>query len=207
MARSDLSAAQVEEVQKRLHAAGHYQGRIDGLIGPQTIAAIRDFQTENQLPVTGTLTPETANALGVGYEPIGDGFVEPVAGSDRQPNEIESTAGRSNAQQPVSDTGSIALSSMDEASVRALQEKLQGLGYYRASIDGIAGPMTRAALTRFYNEQARLAASGRLPPSAAEMLGIDVTLSEGATGSEGAPGAQGPAGSPPTGSPSPGEAF
>jgi peptidoglycan hydrolase-like protein with peptidoglycan-binding domain len=182
MNRSDVSPEQGREVQRRLHAAGHYEGNIDGIVGPQTTTAIRDFQRTNQLPVTGTLTPETANALGVGYEPIDPGARQPVAGSDRQPNEVQSAAGRASAPAQQDDGSSVALSDVDEASVTVLPQKLQDLGFYKGSIDGIAGPMTRAALTRFYNDQARLAASGRLTESTADMLGVDISVS--AFGSE-----------------------
>ena len=40
-----LSFAEREELQRLLRDAGHYGGRIDGLVGPITIAAVRSYQT------------------------------------------------------------------------------------------------------------------------------------------------------------------
>jgi len=35
-------------------------------VGPQTTTAVREFQTREQLPVTGQLDPDTLGRLGVG---------------------------------------------------------------------------------------------------------------------------------------------
>ncbi len=58
--------AAIVRIQTALAQSGHYQGRIDGIAGPQTEAAIRSFQQERGLPVTGQITADTADALGVG---------------------------------------------------------------------------------------------------------------------------------------------
>ena len=53
------------QVQLGLNVYGYYTGAIDGVMGPQTQAAISKFQSAWGLPVTGTLTPEVLNALGI----------------------------------------------------------------------------------------------------------------------------------------------
>ncbi len=40
-----LSFDERQEMQRHLQSAGHYSGRIDGLVGPITIAAVRSYQT------------------------------------------------------------------------------------------------------------------------------------------------------------------
>lgn len=55
----------VKKVQAALYVRGLYHGVIDGLIGPETKAAISRFQKENNLTITGTVTSETLDALGV----------------------------------------------------------------------------------------------------------------------------------------------
>ena len=51
------------ELQSRLKQLGHYQGEIDGKVGPQTIKAIREFQQAYKLRVTGYKDPETIQTL------------------------------------------------------------------------------------------------------------------------------------------------
>lgn len=54
----------VQEIQRALLAKGFNPGKIDGVIGPETSAAIRGFQTANGL-ATGGLTMDTLDKLGV----------------------------------------------------------------------------------------------------------------------------------------------
>jgi peptidoglycan hydrolase-like protein with peptidoglycan-binding domain len=57
--------ARLQQVQKRLQAAGFYSGPIDGMPGPQTKAALRQYQAKHGLPATGELDDATRKALGV----------------------------------------------------------------------------------------------------------------------------------------------
>jgi N-acetylmuramoyl-L-alanine amidase len=50
-------------VQQRLANLGFYDGAVDGVLGPATAAAIRVFQTEQQLDVTGAADASLAEAL------------------------------------------------------------------------------------------------------------------------------------------------
>ncbi|MDJ0797602.1 MAG: glucose-6-phosphate dehydrogenase assembly protein OpcA [Calothrix sp. MO_167.B12] len=52
-----------EETQYLLAAAGFYKGPIDGILGPQTQAALREVQKQHELEETGTATPETLTVL------------------------------------------------------------------------------------------------------------------------------------------------
>jgi hypothetical protein len=64
----------VKKVQETLRSDGYYQGRVDGLMGPQTRAGIRRYQESNHLAVTGRLDDQTAGKLGVGPESVGGNF-------------------------------------------------------------------------------------------------------------------------------------
>jgi His-Xaa-Ser repeat protein HxsA len=55
--------ALVYRVQVALFALGYYNGVIDGLIGPQTKAAISLYQRNYGLKVTGTIDDELLDAL------------------------------------------------------------------------------------------------------------------------------------------------
>ncbi|MBV8534796.1 MAG: peptidoglycan-binding protein [Alphaproteobacteria bacterium] len=63
---------QVREAQQKLKDLGLYQGRIDGIYGPQTIAAVDKFQSENGLPRTRALNDATQQRLQTAQQPAPD---------------------------------------------------------------------------------------------------------------------------------------
>ncbi|MGI9400043.1 MAG: L,D-transpeptidase family protein [Rhizobiaceae bacterium] len=67
---------QAREMQAILNKLGFNAGDVDGLVGRDTRAAIRRFQEANELPVTGSPTPEVIDAI---YK---------AAGKDSPPNAI-----------------------------------------------------------------------------------------------------------------------
>jgi len=58
-----MTDADRRRIQIALAQLGYYDGRIDGLFGPDTQAAIRRFQHELKADMTGTLTPEQVARL------------------------------------------------------------------------------------------------------------------------------------------------
>ena len=69
-----LHSQGIREVQESLRDKGYYHGHVDGVLGPQTREAIRQYQKSENLPVTGRLDGETAGKLGVGPESVGGSF-------------------------------------------------------------------------------------------------------------------------------------
>ncbi len=59
----------VRQTQATLNARGFYSGRVDGVWGPKTSRAVRQFQAARGLPVTGSLEPRTIKALGLPAPP------------------------------------------------------------------------------------------------------------------------------------------
>ena len=55
----------VMAAQRRLHDKGFYKGNYDGRMGPETQSAIREFQKNSNLNVTGKLDEGTLSRLGV----------------------------------------------------------------------------------------------------------------------------------------------
>jgi len=55
----------VEATQERLAQLGYYNGPVDGIFGPTTRDAVAKYQIDNQLDVTGSLSPDTLQSLGV----------------------------------------------------------------------------------------------------------------------------------------------
>jgi len=64
----------IAKVQESLRDKGYYHAKVDGILGPQTRAAIRQYQKSENLTVTGRLDGETAGKLGVGPESVGGSF-------------------------------------------------------------------------------------------------------------------------------------
>ncbi|MGH9435383.1 MAG: peptidoglycan-binding domain-containing protein [Terriglobia bacterium] len=64
----------IRQVQKDLRDKGYYTGKVDGIEGPQTRKAIRQYQKAEGLSVTGRLDARTAGKLGVGQESVGGSF-------------------------------------------------------------------------------------------------------------------------------------
>ncbi|WP_370059833.1 peptidoglycan-binding protein [Novosphingobium sp. P6W] len=61
--RTERFKAVVRRVQIGLLGHGDYAGTIDGHVGPAMRKALRKFQSTHKLTVTGTITPQTLDAL------------------------------------------------------------------------------------------------------------------------------------------------
>jgi peptidoglycan hydrolase-like protein with peptidoglycan-binding domain len=60
-----MNREQVKSAQQALRDKGHDPGAIDGVMGPKTQAALKDFQKAQGLNETGRLDAETMAKLGV----------------------------------------------------------------------------------------------------------------------------------------------
>ena len=58
-------SATIQAVQRQLLSLGYYNGSIDGVFGPSTRDAVANYQIANHLNVTGSLSPDTIQSLGV----------------------------------------------------------------------------------------------------------------------------------------------
>jgi hypothetical protein len=56
-------SASVKKLQQQLGQLNYYEGTDDGIMGPQTIAAIKDLQRQAGLPQTGQMNAATQTAL------------------------------------------------------------------------------------------------------------------------------------------------
>jgi peptidoglycan hydrolase-like protein with peptidoglycan-binding domain len=75
---SSANAAQVRQVQQKLNDLGYHAGSVDGVLGPQTDSALRQFQHARYLDATGHIDSKTLAALE--REPTG----HPTSGVGRQ---------------------------------------------------------------------------------------------------------------------------
>jgi len=65
IAQSSHSTGDLADVQQRLREAGDYTGPIDGKMGTATAAALRRYQSEHDLLVTGLADDPTREKLGL----------------------------------------------------------------------------------------------------------------------------------------------
>jgi peptidoglycan hydrolase-like protein with peptidoglycan-binding domain len=140
-----LSQQSVQDVQNRLRQAGFYSGRIDGIWGADSQAALERFQQSHQLQVTGQLNQATAATLGL------------------DPNALVVASAPTPAL-PPSDQ-------LRPASVRAVQARLRALGFYGGPIDGVWGEGTQVAIENFQRGRG-LQPDGQLGPATVNAMGL-----------------------------------
>src|SRR5215813_700807 len=144
-----LSQAGVMAVQQRLKQTGAYGGPTDGLWGPESAAALEQFQRAHGLQVTGQLNQATVATLGL------------------NPADLLAVAPAG-----VPTASASAAEPLSRDAIRAVQSRLRQLGFYSGRIDGIWGPSMQASLQRF--QQGRgLQATGQLNPATVTALGLD----------------------------------
>jgi peptidoglycan hydrolase-like protein with peptidoglycan-binding domain len=143
-----VPAPTVQAVQDKLRQAGAYGGRIDGIWGADSQAALERFQQANQLQVTGQLNQATAATLGL--DP-GSFLTAPVAAVPPPP------------APPVDH--------LLPASVRAVQARLGALGFYSGAVDGVWGQGTEVAIENFQRGRG-LQPDGQLGPATVTAMGL-----------------------------------
>jgi peptidoglycan hydrolase-like protein with peptidoglycan-binding domain len=104
------SKDKVKAVQEALKTKGFDPGEADGVLGPKTGRALRDFQKSQNIQVTGRIDDKTASALGV----------ESGAMSSSQPSSKESTIGSRGKSEPsgTSPSGSSGPGSQSSSSMQ-----------------------------------------------------------------------------------------
>lgn len=122
------SGTDVEELQKKLQAAGYYEGPITGFYGTLTEAAVKHFQKNQGLYPYGIADLSTQNLL------------RDLTVTNQPPN-LDQTLARRTLRR--GDRGK---------DVEDLQKRLKELGYYQGEIDGVFGKLTEAAVICFQQD-------------------------------------------------------
>ena len=143
--RAGAAGESVTKLQERLKELGYYTSTVDGQFGPGTRTAVTLFQQQNGLQADGIVGPATSELL--------------YSDAARPAATAEPTAEPSPTPAPTADTSSMA----------AIQQRLQDLGYYTGTVDGLSGPGTRSAVTLF-QQQHGLQADGIYGPATAAVL-------------------------------------
>jgi peptidoglycan hydrolase-like protein with peptidoglycan-binding domain len=102
---ASLDSSTVRQLQQALKGKGHDPGPIDGMMGSQTQAALRDFQRAEGIDASGQPNARTLSALGV--TPQGSRGIGGSNGADRPGTTGGSggTTGGSGSMAPQNDPG------------------------------------------------------------------------------------------------------
>lgn len=115
----------VEALQTRLKGKGVYDGPVDGVLGPQTKAAVASLQRSFGRAATGAPTPDLLDLL-------------------------RDKASTQTAAAPAA-TGAPA-GGQDTSRVAAVQDALSRAAYGQLRADGVFGPQTEQAIRRFQQD-------------------------------------------------------
>jgi peptidoglycan hydrolase-like protein with peptidoglycan-binding domain len=149
-----LAPPAVKLVQQQLRQEGAYTGRIDGIWGADSQAALARFQQTHGLQVTGQLNQATVASLGIPPEELLSAGAPPASAASAT---------------------LVAGDALSRASVQAIQSRLRDLNFYNGPTDGIWGAATQQAIERF--QQGRgLHVNGQLNPAAIAALGLDPNI-------------------------------
>lgn len=156
-----LERPMITLIQEKLNEFG-YRVPVTGYMTSRTVEAIRRYQQDAGMPVTGRADQELANQLNFGPEVRNNRTAWQPPSRPARPRAPVATA------QPVPapvdpDAGS--------PQVRWVQEKLAAAGYAPGAIDGMPGRRTTDAINRFRQDRG-------LPPGDIDN-GLIAALSEG----------------------------
>jgi peptidoglycan hydrolase-like protein with peptidoglycan-binding domain len=139
-----MSSNQIRQLQQELRSEG-YQVAVDGIWGPETQQALRDYQMDENLEVSGEPDQRTMASLGL---------------------DIDAAAmGRFGEQERQ-----VQLSS---SQIRNLQQELNQEGH-KIAVDGMFGPETQRALTEYQRDE-NLPVTGRPDQQTLTSLGVETT--------------------------------
>ena len=141
--RADITT----DIQRELSRRGLYDGPVDGVTGPKTDAAIRDFETSAKLKVSGEPTEAVLRAI------------------QRAPLRTETVPRPTPRPDPIADL--IA----PTPRVVAVQRALNDFGYGPVKATGVYGAETIAAIQKFERDR-KLPVTGQISPRMLRELSV-----------------------------------
>lgn len=172
--REGARGAEVSDLQESLKRNGADPGDIDGKFGPQTEAAVKQYQTDKGLQVDGVAGPETWGSLQKADAAAANKPAETKpAGADG------ATDGTTGSQETLRD------GAKGEA-VKDLQNKLKAAGVDPGKVDGKFGPRTEAAVKQYQAERG-LKQDGVVGPKTWDAIDKNMPKKPGATTAAGTP--------------------
>jgi peptidoglycan hydrolase-like protein with peptidoglycan-binding domain len=153
--REDTTYNRVSRAQEELRELGYNPGPIDGITGPRTRQALRQYQRDYNLPATGTLNTATRQKL------LGD----ERASLPENWRETPPTMGRQ----------------ITEGNMQVAEQKLKDFGFDPGPVDGVFTAQTEAAL-RAFQERRGIPVSGILDDPTRRVLLSGLESPAGTTG-------------------------
>jgi len=141
----------VKEMQARLSDLGYYTGSADGKYGASTLAAVKDFQKNNNIQQDGIAGGGTQRIMFSDTAKASSGASVPAASAAAGAASQDTT--------PKISADTLRLGSRGD-DVKALQQRLMELGYLSGKADGIFGASTEKALIDF-QKRSSLTADGK----------------------------------------------
>jgi peptidoglycan hydrolase-like protein with peptidoglycan-binding domain len=129
----------ISDIQRELSQRSLYEGPVDGLVGPKTDSAIRDFETSAKLKVTGEPSEDVLRAIQ--HTPL------KTEAAPKAPSRVD----------PIAEL--IAPSPR----VTAVQRALNDYGYGPVKATGVYGPETITAIQKFERDR-KLPVTGQISP-------------------------------------------
>lgn len=180
---------QVLKVQEALYERGYLEEEADGMYGEMTADAVRAFQKDNGLEITGTVDEETKALIVSGgtveVRKVQEKLVE-LGYLNAKPDGVMGAATSGALGVFQRDNGLDVTGEIDDATRELLlgeeeeprseaelvQEKLIALGYLQGEADGDFGPMSQEALSLF-QEANDLPATGEIDEKTKDKLFSD----------------------------------
>lgn len=141
------------QLQQALRQQGIDPGPADGLMGPSLRKAIRAYQEQSGLPVTGQVSEAWVSRI------LAPAATDAVAAKPQSATVAQESAARAADKTPPGGVRTL----------REIQARLQELGYYGGPLDGELGASTVDAI-RAFQAQTGLAVTGRVEPGWIDQL-------------------------------------
>lgn len=143
----------VKKLQQALQILGYYSGKIDGVYGKGTTAAVEAYQKAHKLTADGSAGELTIKSI-FGSVSSKSLTTQPSPGSSSSVS--SSSSSKNKTVSSISEIGSAPGKTQkgDTGSdVVKIQQALECLGYYSGSIDGVYGESTVAAVKKFQSKR------------------------------------------------------
>ena len=162
------SQSTVRNAQEQLKDDGYYKGAVDGVDGPLTHTAIRNFQHDKNLKVNGKLDRQTRDELGIASNREANrNATESNRRDDANRSATEANRNAGEADRYQQNTAAAPSS----AAVSSAQRRLRDKGFYKGDVSGSMNAETRSAI-REYQKNSNLNVTGRLDQATLSSLGV-----------------------------------